>query len=131
MALLSQTCDIVQSTKTRCTVAPVLVATAVDVGDAQKGRKPLLLLLESDDGQSPTFVVDMEHATSLPKAALVGRRVLARYSADASSRTAGNIAARIGRVFSRFPFSGEVYPVFRELRSRVQIRFGESVWQGD
>jgi len=124
VAILSQTCDIVQSSKTRCLVAPVISADKQDFSDARKGRKPLLLYLESDKEMSGAHVADMERATSVPKSLLVGCKVLARYGAEASENGMRVIAARVGRAFSRFPFPDEVYPVFRELRGRVQTKSG-------
>lgn len=122
VAILSQTCDIVQSSKSRCLVAPVLDPTTRDLSDARKGRKPLLLYLESGAEGSSVHVADMEMATSVPKASLVGRKFLARYGNEASDQDTRIIAARIGRAFSRFPFPDEVYPVFKDLRSRVQSK---------
>nr|WP_254455267.1 hypothetical protein [Paenarthrobacter ureafaciens] len=124
VAILSQTCDIVQSSKSRCLVAPVLDATPQDLSDARKGRKPLLLYLEAGVEGHSVHVADMEMATSVPKALLVGRKLLARYGNMESEPGTRIIAARVGRAFSRFPFPDEVYPVFKDLRSRVQSKAG-------
>lgn len=124
VAVLSQTCDVVQGSKTRCLVAPVMNADPGEVADARKGRKPLWLYLESTDGAPPARIADMQLATSVPKDLLVGRVVLARSAENPSGAEAGRLAARVGRAFSRFPFPDEVYPVFSELRSRVQKRSG-------
>lgn len=124
VAILSQTCDIVQPSKTRCLVAPVINPDKRDLSDARKGRKPLLLFLESEKEVSHAHVADMERATSVPKALLVGCRVLARYGVEASENGTRVIAARVGRAFSRFPFPDEVYPVFKDLRGRVQTKSG-------
>lgn len=45
VAMLSQTCDVVQPSKTRCLVAPVIEANEKSLRDARKGRKPLHLFL--------------------------------------------------------------------------------------
>lgn len=124
VAVLSQTCDVVQPSKSRCLVAPVMDADQNQVADARKGRKPLWLCLESRDEEVPARIVDIELATSVPKDVLVGRKVLARYAEYPSDAQAGNIAARVGRAYGRFPFPDEVYPVFGELRSRAQSRSG-------
>ncbi len=124
VAVLSQTCDVVQPGKTRCLVAPVMDADADEIADARKGKKPLWLCLESSSGDVPARIADIELATSVPKDVLVGRRVLARYAENPSDAQAGKIAARVGRAYGRFPFPDEVYPVFGELRSRAQSRSG-------
>lgn len=124
VAILSQTCDVVQRSKKRCLVAPVLDPTGQDLSDAKKGRKPLLLYLESGNGDSGACVADMEMATSIPKGLLAGRKLLARYGTEASENGTRIIAARVGRAFSRFPFPDEVYPAFKDLRSRVQSKSG-------
>ena len=103
VVVLSQTCDVVQSSKTRCLVAPVVTADDASVVAAKKGRTPLHLYL-APDNSGETRVADMEHAVSLPKPALVGKRILGRHVAEASSRQAGKLAARVGRAFNRFPF---------------------------
>lgn len=123
VAILSQTCDLVQASKERCLVAPVLEPTDKIVSDAKKGRKPLHLYLESADLGSQ-HVADMERATSVPKSRLVGRRLLVRSVEQASSSEARKLGWRIGRAFSRFPFPDEVYPVFNRLRKKAQDRAG-------
>jgi hypothetical protein len=123
VVILSQTCDIVQASKSRCLVAPVITPTKQDMADARKGRKPLLLYLEAE-AQKIAAVADMEKATSVPKSLLNGHQLLARYGGEASETGARRIASRVGRAFSRFPFPDEVYPVFRDLRSRVQSKSG-------
>ena len=125
VAILSQTCDVVQSSKVRCLVAPVIESNEQSLRDARKGRKPLHLFLESGLGSDPqSCVVDMERATSVLKSDLVGKPLLARYVPAASSAHAGEIAARVGRAFNRFPFPDEVYPLFNKLRSRIQSKSG-------
>lgn len=124
VALLSQTCDIVQPSKTRCIVAPLISGEGRTMSDAKKGRKPLHLFLESSEPEPTSCVVDMELATSVPKAELIGRSLLARFVWETSGEYAGKVAARVGRAFSRFPFPDEVYPTFARLRERVQRRSG-------
>jgi hypothetical protein len=125
VAILSQTCDVVQRSKSRCLVAPVIPSDANLLRDARKGRKPLHLYLDSGskDGPAPC-IVDMERAVSVSKSELSGARLSARYVVEESSSRAGDLAARIGRAFNRFPFPNEVYPFFGELRSRVQSKAG-------
>ena len=123
-AILSQTCDVVQPSKSRCLIAPVIESNATSLRDARKGRKPLHLYLESTTEEPKPCIVDMEQALSVAKSELLGRRISARYVSEASSTHAGDVAERVGRAFNRFPFPDEVYPFFRELRSRVQSKSG-------
>lgn len=126
IAVVSQTCDLLQASKTRCIVAPVTSADKSIIVDARKGRKPLHLYLGDnlDSIDTKPRVADLEMATSVPKTALAGSRIDARYTLHPSGPEVAAIAARIGRAFTRFPFPGEVYPIFSELRSRIQKRSG-------
>lgn len=125
VVVLSQTCDVVQPTKSRCLVAPVFEAEASEVSAARKGRKPLHLYWQSAPQiGSGTMLADMEVATSVPKTALVGREILARAADHTSGSQASDVAARVGRAFNRFPFPDEVHPVFQKLRARVQDKAG-------
>lgn len=120
VAILSQTCDVVQPSKARCLVAPVLPKDQKTLLGARKGRRPLHLLLEVPEADGPEpCVVDMERATSVLKSDIVGKSMVARFVPVASSTQAGTVAARIGRAFNRFPFPDEVHPFFENLRSRV------------
>lgn len=127
IAILSQTCDVVQSSKIRCLVAPVVSGPSdAAFSLARKGRKPLHLYLESSEAEPTRCIADMERALSIPKATLVGSTIIARYVDHASGRTARSVAWRVGRAFSRFPFPDEVYPVFSKLRGQAQEKAGSS-----
>lgn len=125
VVVLSQTCDIVQTSKSRCLVAPILEANQDTLSNARKGRKPLHLFLGDGEGPEPR-VADLEYAISLPKKLLEGCRLLARYTDDPSGPAVMPIAYRIGRAFNRFPFPDDVYPVFAKLRARAQNRAGSA-----
>ncbi|MBN9608214.1 MAG: hypothetical protein BGO26_20725 [Actinobacteria bacterium 69-20] len=125
VAILSQTCDIVQPSKARCLVAPVVVnPTDAALSGARKGQKPLHLYLESQMAVPTRCIADMEQAVSTPKVTLAGAPLIARYVEHASGRAARAVAWRVGRAFSRFPFPGEVYPAFNRLRGKAQERAG-------
>lgn len=125
VAILSQTCDVVQSGRTRCLVAPVIPSPSRgDLSSAQKGRKPLHLYLESSKAEPAQCLADMEHAVSVPKEALVGLPIVVRYVEEASSSAARQAAWRVGRAFNRFPFPDEVYPALRKLREQAQGKAG-------
>ncbi|NLH70957.1 MAG: hypothetical protein GX454_12405 [Brooklawnia sp.] len=127
IAILSQTCDVVQPSKVRCLVAPVMVdATDGALSSARKGQKPLHLYLESTIAEPARCLADMERAVSIPKAALVGLPITARYVEQQSGRAARALAWRVGRAFSRFPFPDEVYPAFSKLRRQAQDKAGST-----
>jgi hypothetical protein len=125
VAVLTQTCDVVQPSKSRCLVAPVFQATADEVNAAQKGRKPLHLYWSpGPETGASSLLADMELAASLPKSALVGKMIVARAADQTSGAAASDVAARVGRAFSRFPFPDEVHPVFQKLRNHAQAKAG-------
>lgn len=125
VAILSQTCDVIQASKTRCLVAPVISSDEGILRSARKGRKPLHLFLASENGTDPQpCVVDMEQAMSVLKSDLEGKPIKHQFVAVASGAHAAQIGARVGRAFNRFPFPDEVYPFFEKLRGRVQSRAG-------
>lgn len=127
VAVLSQTCDVVQVSKTRCLVAPVVPNPSdAAFATARKGQKPLHLYLESGAAEPTQCIADMEQAVSMPKTTLVGLPIIARYVDHASGRTARTVAWRVGRAFSRFPFPDEVYPAFSKLRGQAQAKAGSA-----
>lgn len=121
IVVLSQTCDVVQSSKTRCLVAPIITDPTNEIlSGSRKGQKPLHLYLKSSANGTDVRVANMEYAVSIPKEQLVGLPLAARYVEEQSSESARAIAWRIGRAFNRFPFPGEVYPAFSKLRRKAQ-----------
>lgn len=127
VAILSQTCDVVQQSKVRCLVAPVAVEpTDAELSGARKGQKPLHLYLESGASEPTRCIANMEQAVSILKSNLVGLPLRARYVEETSGRAARAVAWRVGRAFSRFPFPDEVYPVFSKLRRQAQEKTGSA-----
>lgn len=127
VAILSQTCDVVQPSKARCLVAPVVVGPSDSaLSSARKGQKPLHLYLESSTTEPTRCLADMEYAVSIPKETLVGLPINARYVEQASGKAARTVAWRVGRAFSRFPFPDEVYPAFSRLRRQAQEKAGSA-----
>ena len=125
VVVLSQTCDVVQVSKTRCLVAPVLINPSnAALSSARKGQKPLHLYLASDAAEPACCIADMERAVSVLKSQLSGSRLVARYVAESSGSAARSVALRVGRAFSRFPFPDEVYPAFNKLRKQAQDKAG-------
>lgn len=123
VAILSQTCDVVQPSKTHCLVAPVIQASTAEIAAARTGRKPLLLYLDDGAGTGP-WVADVGRAFSIEKEQLVRGRRVGRAVQSASSIGARRLGARIARAFGRYPFPDEVYPVFSKLQDRLRAKAG-------
>ena len=124
VAILSQTRDIVQTTKRYCLVAPA-EQTSEDSSvfiDAFKGRRPLRIPLRDESGQR--WVADAERAFSIQKTDILS--LVVHCSHDDQGESAGIIRARIARVFGRFPFPDEVQPVFKRLQDRLRSKAGGS-----
>lgn len=121
VAIISQTCDIVQSSKTYCLVAPIIHdATEQVKKDAAKGRKPLHLFLSNGGGDS--FVANLELAVSVPKRQL--EELLVTFRVDYGQ--AREVSSKIVRAFGRFPFPDEVFPAFKKFRDKVQSSSGKN-----
>lgn len=126
VAILSQTCDVVQKSKLRCIVAPVLNQNKGQLSNARKGRSPLHLYLKNESSAPQECVVDIEYATSVPKSMLAGNKILARYVTRQSSQGSKAVAFRVGRAFSRFAFPDEIFPFFQKFRERAQKGAGSN-----
>ncbi|MGY2898433.1 hypothetical protein ACVKXF_001056 [Curtobacterium sp. PvP017] len=129
VVIVSQTCDVVQDSKTVCLVAPIVPAENAVVSRARKGQAPLKLYMPEHDG-TPVQIADLDYIAAVPKSSLIGTTLTARRGADEQSKPARDIAHRLGRVFTRFPFPDEVYPAFAKLRSRAQKTAGGAGWFG-
>lgn len=123
VAILSQTCDVVQPSKTHCIVAPIIEASPAEISGARRGKRPLLLYLVAPNGGGP-WVADIERAFSVPKATLLNAQLRAHCVESASSQEARHLGSRIGRAFSRFPFPDEVFPVFAKLQAKLRDAAG-------
>lgn len=129
VVIVSQTCDVVQDSKTNCLVAPITTSTPQTLSAARKGQAPLTLYLPS----APTVgeqLADLEQMASIPKSMLAGTILTARRSPSEQSREARDIADRLGRVFTRYPFPDEVYPSYKKLRQKAQKAVGGAGWFG-
>lgn len=116
VVLVSQTCDLVQTaTKDRVLVAPIVACSPAEISQIKKGQRPLRILV----GSSLNRVADLERVTSVSRAALAGLKVLDRTSNEQSGKEAAQLAARIGRGFSRFAFPNEVHEALRKLQRKV------------
>lgn len=129
VVIVSQTCDVVQNSKTHCLVAPIVPSTDEELSQARKGQSPLRLYLPSAAGVDAE-IADLQQTASVPKGLFVGAEFIARRTIDEQDDQARNIADRLGRLFTRFPFPDEVYPAFNKLRKRVQKTAGGQGWFG-
>ncbi|MDR0989953.1 MAG: hypothetical protein LBL92_01085 [Propionibacteriaceae bacterium] len=121
VVLLSQTCDVVQPSKSYCLVAPVERSkNGSEFQSVRKGRNPLRIPLEDTDGRQ--WIADAERAFSISKndAACF----VARCASQDQGENAQMIRSRIVRAFGRFPFPDGVPPVFQKLRNRLQSKAG-------
>ncbi|WP_277959303.1 hypothetical protein [Frigoribacterium faeni] len=122
VVVLSQTCDIVQN-KPTCLVAPILRADAAGISRARKGQSPLVLLLAGTDS-TPDQLADLARITSVPKTFLLGKKLLSSLGVGDQDVSARNLAERIGRTFTRFPFPDEVVPAFQKFKKKTQNAVG-------
>ncbi|MBE3079419.1 hypothetical protein [Clavibacter michiganensis] len=104
-------------------LAPIVEQSDSTLIEARKGRKPLALYLASESSEY-AHVADLERAFTLVKSDVVGGVLVAQHAGDPSGPDATRIAARIARAFARFAFPDEVYPFFKELRSKLQSKAG-------
>ena len=123
VVILSQTCDLVQDSKSHVTIAPLINPDPNLLSAAHKGKSPLHLYL-AGFGDSEDAIADMQRMFAIPKQLVVGRNFLARYVRHESGDVARVLAARIGRVFTRFPFPDEVNPAFAKIRDKAQNSAG-------
>ncbi|MEE8693047.1 MAG: hypothetical protein SOI39_05395 [Bifidobacterium mongoliense] len=118
VAILSQTCDVVQSSKPFILVAPAKAVPERDYHEADKGKKPLLIPLFD------CWVADAGKAFSISKTRL-SESTLVRHSAPSDQGTESTqIRASVARAFGRFPFPDDIPSVFNKLITRLQKATG-------
>lgn len=122
VAIVSQTCDIVQesASKANVTVAPIVCSPDPShLSTARSGNAPLSIFLP-ELGERPAAIIDIQRAASVPKSVLMGRVLLERHTESDSGDSARKLAERIGRVFSRFAFPNEVVTVLEKLKKKAR-----------
>lgn len=122
VAVISQTCDIVQKSKKRVCVAPIIDVDDKDILAAKKGRRPLYLYLHDQYDEDKELVADLEYMTSIPKQSIVGQKIIARAVQHSSGKAAAMFADRLGRVFTRFPYPDEIPPVFKKFQKHIRSK---------
>ena len=109
VVVVSQTCDVVQSSKSMVTVAPLLSKpTKEQISSAKKGRSPMLLYLPPVE-ECGERIADMSKTSAVPKAEVVSTSPLSRHTRDEYGPSSRQLAERIGRVYSRFAFPDVVH----------------------
>jgi hypothetical protein len=114
VALLSQTCDLVQD-RERVIIAPVSESSPGEMSQVMKGMKPLLLAVDS----APNHVVNLERMISVPRALLSNTIVLHHSVQERSGEEADRLSARIGRGLYRFAFPNEVHDALRKMKNKI------------
>jgi hypothetical protein len=114
VALLSQTCDLVQD-RERVIVAPVSESSAAEMSYVKRGAKPLLVAI----GSGPNHVVNLERMVSVPRS-LLGEAVVLHHSVqERSGEEADRLSARIGRGLYRFAFPDAVHDALSKMQKKI------------
>ncbi len=114
VAIVSQTCDLVQANRPNVTVAKIVKLAGTACKEAASGAQPRYVLLPAC--KSGTFV-DLEFCASVSKSQAVRLQVVERGVDSADDVQIRQLALALGRRFSRFPFPDEVYPWLRPLQT--------------
>lgn len=123
VAIITQTCDLVQPSKPYAVVAPVVQLAPNKSGMAKSGRMPQYVHLSGFCQDN--YFVDLAHCSTVTKSALVERERLSSGVDPNDSVAVSKFAAQIGRKFSRFPFPDEVQPWFRPLQEKITKGHGK------
>lgn len=123
VAIITQTCDLVQPRRPNVVVAPVVELNPSQAGNAKRGAMPQFVHLEHQTMDN--YFVDLSHCATLTKAALTGMELIYHGVDQDDRESVGKFAARVGRRFSRFPFPDDVQPWFRPLQEQVTRRHGK------
>lgn len=116
--LITQTCDIVVTTKQFVQVAPLVILDGNDARQASKGAVPGRVAVP---GAGEGVFADLEHV------ATVDKRYIATFAPKRGALTTAELkrfGARVGRKFSRFAFPDEVNYWLQPLKSAVLDKVG-------
>lgn len=123
VAIITQTCDLVQPSKPYTVVAPVVELDANKSGMAKSGRMPQYVHLSGLSQDS--YFVDLAHCSTVTKSSLAQRGRLSSGVNPADALAVSKFAAQVGRKFSRFPFPDDVQPWFRPLQEKITKGHGK------
>lgn len=118
VALISQTCDIVQTNRPNVIVARVARLDPSEAKSAIRGERPRYAHLPA--ASTPDLFADLEFCATLAKSELSRDSLWESGVDDGDPKMVRQFAARIGRRFSRFPFPDDIQPSFRPLQEKVR-----------
>jgi len=116
VALVSQSCDVVLPHRPNVQVAPIVELAESDARAARDGKRSQYAHLPQ---LGDTAFVDLDHVSTVKKAALAGKRVGAGVTGDDETR---RFAAAVARRFGRFAFPDDVSDAMKALRDLVQSK---------
>jgi hypothetical protein len=120
VAIVSQTCDIVQSGRPNLIVARVVRLGGSEAREAGSGAQPRYVSLPAY--RENTFV-DLEFCGSLAKTRVLELEILGSGVDPNNHVQARQFALAVGRRFSRFPFPDMLYPWLRPLQDSIRDKY--------
>jgi hypothetical protein len=120
IGIVSQTCDVVLTTRTSVLVGKIVTLEGDEKRQAEDGKKPRYVRLP----QAPGMFIDLDVVATLDKARVrSAERTHAMPEAAVEIRKVGKA---IGRRFSRFPFPDAVVPWLTPLRETFIRKYDKS-----
>ncbi|TFD74873.1 hypothetical protein E3T54_13060 [Cryobacterium sp. Sr8] len=119
VSIISQTCDIVLSSRPNVIVAKVVQLPAADAKQATEGFRPRYVGLP--DGGECMFV-DLEHIHAVSKIALLGKTFVRAVNQD-DAGAVRRFSFLVGRRFSRFAFPDAITHWFDPLRKTIEDKY--------
>ncbi|MEU1084298.1 hypothetical protein ABZ368_29375 [Streptomyces sp. NPDC005908] len=120
VAIISQTCDVVQPNKAYLQVAPIVRLPASLVKQAAKGAMPGYVAVPE---AGPDAFADLDHIATVSKAHVA---LLAPQRGVADVAAMRVFGMRVGRRFSRFAFPDAVVPWLEPLKRSVIRKAGKT-----
>lgn len=130
LVVLTQTCDVLSTTKHRLLLAPVRKFDAQIVKEALKGKRPTLIPIPvaASGSRFDGHLIDTTYAFSIDKDELnhIEHQIQTIPLFDFNEvQAVTQFANRIARVFTRFPFPDELHDFFQRLKAKVQSKNGK------
>jgi len=129
--IITQSCDLARTDEARLFVAvcPVVVATADQGADIERGRQPRRHLVPWNTGllqEGEVWVADFSLITTLERSVLVGAEDLGH----PDERQRRNLADDLGRFFARAALPDEVNDYLKPLTDHASKKHGKDSPQG-
>ena len=121
VAIISQTCDIVQQNRPNIVVAKIEKLTGRDAIDSRKGLRPRYVEVPIPDED---MFVDLEYIVTIDKNIITEDMVREPRLNYDDAEQLRDFSLRIGRRFSRFAFPDELYPWLRPLQDSINEKYG-------